>query len=107
SLSFRCSRAPRALHSFPTRRSSDLDSPVRLRCLPAHDMTGLPEGFFDTIVINSVVQYFPGAGYLTDVIGKALDLLVPGGALFLRSEEHMSELQSRGHLACRLLLEKK
>src|SRR5690625_6169390 len=29
----------------------------------------------------------------------------PGG--FLRSEEHTSELQSRGHLVCRLLLEKK
>src|SRR5690625_6194375 len=30
-----------------------------------------------------------------------------GGALVLRSEEHTSELQSRGHLVCRLLLEKK
>src|SRR5437870_8890224 len=28
-------------------------------------------------------------------------------ALVLRSEEHTSELQSRGHLVCRLLLEKK
>src|SRR5207253_11004277 len=27
--------------------------------------------------------------------------------IFLRSEEHTSELQSRGHLVCRLLLEKK
>src|SRR5690625_5545519 len=27
--------------------------------------------------------------------------------LVLRSEEHTSELQSRGHLVCRLLLEKK
>src|SRR5690625_6229242 len=26
---------------------------------------------------------------------------------FVRSEEHTSELQSRGHLVCRLLLEKK
>src|SRR5690625_6396363 len=26
---------------------------------------------------------------------------------FLRSEEHTSELQSRGHLVCRILLEKK
>src|SRR5207253_9080675 len=26
---------------------------------------------------------------------------------FLRSEEHTSELQSRGHLVCRLLLDKK
>src|SRR5690625_5705615 len=28
-------------------------------------------------------------------------------AKYLRSEEHTSELQSRGHLVCRLLLEKK
>src|SRR5439155_12742765 len=42
--------------------------------------------------------------------------VVPVGALFAgfageqctnRSEEHTSELQSRGHLVCRLLLEKK
>src|SRR5687768_17918187 len=35
--------------------------------------------------------------------------LAPGGgqAIRLRSEEHTSELQSRLHLVCRLLLEKK
>src|SRR5437870_11308413 len=35
---------------------------------------------------------------------------VPGRRVFqqiVRSEEHTSELQSRGHLVCRLLLEKK
>src|SRR5439155_19009419 len=31
-------------------------------------------------------------------------VVLPG---FYRSEEHTSELQSRGHLVCRLLLEKK
>src|SRR2546422_10487682 len=31
----------------------------------------------------------------------------PGGAVASRSEEHTSELQSRLHLVCRLLLEKK
>src|SRR5690625_6742260 len=30
-----------------------------------------------------------------------------GNRLLIRSEEHTSELQSRGHLVCRLLLEKK
>src|SRR6266702_5381607 len=35
-----------------------------------------------------------------------LDLTLPGN-LERRSEEHTSELQSRGHLVCRLLLEKK
>src|SRR5690625_7040256 len=32
---------------------------------------------------------------------------IPDYAADLRSEEHTSELQSRGHLVCRLLLEKK
>src|SRR5690625_6230473 len=31
----------------------------------------------------------------------------PNDAFKFRSEEHTSELQSRGHLVCRLLLEKK
>src|SRR5207253_4626658 len=36
------------------------------------------------------------------------DALVTGqDRPFVRSEEHTSELQSRGHLVCRLLLEKK
>src|SRR5690625_7122166 len=34
-------------------------------------------------------------------------LLRSDAILELRSEEHTSELQSRGHLVCRLLLEKK
>src|SRR5437870_9845593 len=37
----------------------------------------------------------------------ALAGLRRGGRGALRSEEHTSELQSRGHLVCRLLLEKK
>ncbi|WP_346044517.1 amino acid adenylation domain-containing protein [Actinomadura chokoriensis] len=59
------------------------DSGVRLSCRPAHDTSGLPEAHFDTIVINSVVQYFPGAAYLQDVIAKAMRLLAPGGRLFI------------------------
>src|SRR5439155_7789250 len=37
--------------------------------------------------------------------GGAVDTLLSRGDA--RSEEHTSELQSRGHLVCRLLLEKK
>src|SRR5687768_18162848 len=33
--------------------------------------------------------------------------MASGGMLLVRSEEHTSELQSRLHLVCRLLLEKK
>ena len=56
---------------------------VELRCRPADDLDGLPSGFFDTIVINSVIQYFPSVEYLTTVLNGALDLLAPGGALFV------------------------
>ena len=38
---------------------------------------------------------------------KFLDLLMAHLVVELRSEEHTSELQSRLHLVCRLLLEKK
>src|SRR2546422_10240777 len=38
---------------------------------------------------------------------KALNKRVPDDVLIYRSEEHTSELQSRLHLVCRLLLEKK
>jgi acyl carrier protein len=56
---------------------------VQLHAQPAHVTDGLPQHRFDTIVINSVVQYFPNAGYLADVIDNATELLAPGGALFI------------------------
>ncbi|MFH9426468.1 amino acid adenylation domain-containing protein, partial [Streptomyces sp. NPDC017529] len=54
-----------------------------LTCQAADDMAGLPEGGFDVVVLNSVVQYFPGSGYLLAVLRGALDRLAPGGALFV------------------------
>ena len=56
---------------------------VQLLTQPAHVTDGLPRGHFDTIILNSVVQYFPNATYLAEVIGQAMDLLAPGGAVFI------------------------
>ncbi|MFE9775395.1 thioesterase domain-containing protein, partial [Streptomyces sp. NPDC005931] len=56
---------------------------VRLRVQAAHEHGGLPRDHFDTIVLNSVVQYFPNAGYLAQVVEQAFRLLAPGGALFI------------------------
>ncbi|QKW26034.1 non-ribosomal peptide synthase/polyketide synthase [Streptomyces seoulensis] len=61
----------------------ELAARVELRCRPADDLSGLPAGWFDTIVVNSVVQYFPSIDYLTAVIDGAMALLAPGGALYL------------------------
>src|SRR5579872_4461566 len=46
-------------------------------------------------------------GVAAGEIDDDIDAALIGAALRLRSEEHTSELQSRPHLVCRLLLEKK
>ncbi|RJQ75871.1 non-ribosomal peptide synthetase [Amycolatopsis panacis] len=56
---------------------------VELRVQPAHVLDGLPVGFFDTVVLNSVVQYFPNAAYLREVLEQVLGLLAPGGRVFV------------------------
>ncbi|MGE2814174.1 amino acid adenylation domain-containing protein, partial [Mycobacterium heidelbergense] len=56
---------------------------VELLAQPAHVTEGLPRGHFDTIILNSVIQYFPNADYLAEIIDNAVDLLAPGGRLFI------------------------
>ncbi|MCV7370116.1 amino acid adenylation domain-containing protein [Mycolicibacterium duvalii] len=56
---------------------------VRLLTQPAHVTDGLPPGYYDVVVLNSIVQYFPDRGYLTDVLDRAMDLVAPGGTLFI------------------------
>lgn len=63
-------------------RDPALAERVVLRTQPAHDVAELPGGF-DTIILNSVVQYFPSAEYLLDVVRKLTSLLAPGGAFFI------------------------
>ncbi|MGH3243107.1 MAG: amino acid adenylation domain-containing protein, partial [Spirillospora sp.] len=62
---------------------ADLAGRVELRAQPAHDVDGLPRAYFDTVVINSVAQYFPSADYLSQVLRSAAELLAPGGSVFV------------------------
>src|SRR5205085_8171711 len=97
SFFFKCYGDHRDLHSFPTRRSSDLDSfrVVRARCArPQAQRGGRVARLFD-------VGRRLGQG-LADVAQDTHLLLE-----LMRSEEHTSELQSQSNLVCRLLLEKK
>ncbi|HVS37748.1 MAG TPA: amino acid adenylation domain-containing protein, partial [Gemmataceae bacterium] len=49
----------------------------------ADDFEGIPEAAFDVVVINSVVQLFPGVDYLVKVLEGAVKRLAPGGAIIL------------------------
>src|SRR5437868_15445077 len=76
---FNRSGAHRPLHSFPTRRSSDLD------------------------LLSATVDAEAHSAELAERLNRTLS---PSESA-VRSEEHTSELQSRFDLVCRLLLEKK
>src|SRR5207247_9219678 len=80
--SFPCYGVHRHLHSFPTRRSSDLGVMITSR--------------FVAKLVRSVT---PGALW-------RVSIAVPLAERASRSEEHTSELQSRVDLVCRLWLEK-
>ncbi len=67
---------------------------VTLRCQPAVDFEGLPTGRFDTVVLNSIVQYFPDADYLAEVLDGALNVLAPGGRIFIGDVRNRASLRA-------------
>src|SRR5207249_11382068 len=96
-------RANRALHSFPTRRSSDLLSPTDREGRESADLEAFA---FLAIPLERLLRaaVFKRFAKRLDVeTGLSRDVRLD----FDRSEEHTSELQSRFDLVCRLLLEKK
>jgi natural product biosynthesis luciferase-like monooxygenase protein len=50
---------------------------------PADDLAHVPAGSVDTVVLNSVVQYFPSADYLLDVLRGAVERVTDGGTVFV------------------------
>ena len=58
-----------------------LQKSVELLERMADDFSGLERDSFDTVVLNSVVQFFPGISYLTRVLEGAIDIVRPGGRI--------------------------
>src|SRR5206468_4706774 len=98
---------PRALHSFPTRRSSDLASRawnaslMRRRLSASKSRIRLRPG--DFIGLGPSTRL---AEILAEPVRRAIAIRHLFGAdraiTLRRSEEHTSELQSRSDLVCRL-----
>src|SRR5207248_5158166 len=104
SLSFSCDDPSPHLHSFPTRRSSDLAQVVRIAAQSGKN----------TLVLVGIAGRNQAMCVITRNLGKMGEHLSPAPARIQelsytqhRSEEHTSELQSPYDLVCRLLLEKK
>jgi amino acid adenylation domain-containing protein len=49
----------------------------------ADNFAGLEQENFDTVILNSVIQYFPSGAYLRRVLERALQLISPHGSIFL------------------------
>ncbi|SEG84368.1 Non-ribosomal peptide synthetase component F [Actinacidiphila yanglinensis] len=67
----------------------------------ADDFTDFEDARFDTVVINSVVQYFPDQSYLERVLRGALALLPPGGHVYLGAVRSLPLLRAL-HLPAQL-----
>src|SRR5690606_41545894 len=89
-----CYRAFRELHSFPTRRSSDLIYPWILM-----GIYKIGERFWPVSLYSTFLQVSRSS--------RQYQFLMLFLVMTIRSEEHTSELQSRENLVCRHLLQKK
>ena len=56
---------------------------VQLQQKLADDFAGVADASFDTVILNSVVQYFPSIDYLLRVLVGALKAVAPGGIVFI------------------------
>src|SRR3989442_10002840 len=81
------------VHAAMANRAARHTAPVRRQDFPRRSIIGDPPSFGSQIMGPTSLQ--------------SSDWLSKLGGSPMRSEEHTSELQSRPHLVCRLLLEKK
>jgi ubiquinone/menaquinone biosynthesis C-methylase UbiE len=67
---------------------------VTLREARAHQLAErFAPASFDTVVFNSVVQYFPNVEYLVEALEQAARLVAPGGTLFVGDVRALPSLE--------------
>ncbi|HJT75095.1 MAG TPA: condensation domain-containing protein, partial [Chitinophaga sp.] len=76
---------------------------TRLFVAPAHEVRLPEDRSIDTIILNSVIQYFPSAGYLSTVIENCIDLLKGEGRIVIGDVRDLRLLKV---FKARLMLEK-
>lgn len=61
---------------------------VTLKTRSATEICDVQVGNFDTIILNSVVQYFPDVEYLTELIKRCVAWTMPSGRVFIGDVRH-------------------
>lgn len=77
-------------------QASPLAASVNLRHSAAHELDGIDTASFDTAIINGVVQFFPTMDYLVRVIERVVEVVQPGGRVFIGDVESFPLLEAFG-----------
>lgn len=83
-----------ALDALQQRLPARLVPRVTLAQRRADDFSGLEQETFDTVILNSVIQYFPSIDYLLRVLEEAVHLVKPGGHIFVGDIRSLPLLQA-------------
>jgi amino acid adenylation domain-containing protein len=76
--------SPRAVRAVQELGRSRADlAHVEVLQRTAEDFSGFEDGSFDTVVINSVVQYLPSLQHLLGLLASAVRVVRPGGRVFV------------------------
>jgi len=66
---------------------------VDVRQCPADQLAESENGSVDTVILNSVVQYFPGIDYLCQVLKEAIKRVGSGGRIFIGDVRNLNLLE--------------
>jgi amino acid adenylation domain-containing protein len=87
--------SPTVLRSLGQRvDEAGLNRTVTLLQREATDFADIVPGSVDLVVINSVTQYLPSIDYLLRVIEQAVDVVAPGGAIFIGDVRNLDLLEA-------------
>ncbi len=83
-----------ALEIIRAELSADELQRVTLLQQPAHALVGVLDRSFDTVIINSVAQYFPDVAYLEAVLRRATEIVSDGGKIFVGDVRALEQLRA-------------
>jgi amino acid adenylation domain-containing protein/non-ribosomal peptide synthase protein (TIGR01720 family) len=76
------------------QRSNPQQGSVKLLHQPADCVDDLKSASFNTVILNSVVQYFPSIHYLLRVLEQVMPCVQPGGSIFIGDVRNLCLLEA-------------